>query len=117
MSKEYKSLTYYYINRGQYGQLIQICDGYIAKKGKDPFSLYWKAYGLGMTGNVSECIRQMQETSKSRKEMQYPVSIALIYFYRMCSNVDREAIQVLTSELSIVEDVAVRIFLLYLISH
>lgn len=107
-SKEFKPQIYYFIRRGWYDQLSAFCDGIMAKKGKDPVALYWKAYASGMNGNVNEALRLL-ESFQSRRDLQYAVSIALLFFHKRAQNVDREAIDTLKSELSVAEDVTVRI--------
>jgi len=104
MSKEVKPQIYYFIRRGLYDQLINLCDVAMAKKGKDPMALYWKAFGLGMTNNIPDCI-QLLESFQSRRDMQYPVSLALLFFQQRKTIIDQEAIESLHAELSIAEDV------------
>jgi len=78
-------------------------------KGKDPTAVFWKAYGLGMTGNYGEARRQL-ESFQSRRDMQLPVTMALLYFARKAPNLDRELIESLDSELTVAEDVTVRAY-------
>lgn len=115
MSKEFKPQVYNYVRRGWYDQLISLCDGVMAKKGKDPLALYWKAYGLGMTGSITDSLR-LFESFQSRKDLQFPVTLALMYFHKKASPVDREAVATLKSELSIAEDVAVSVLIVGLFS-
>lgn len=108
MSKEVKSQIYYLARRGWHDQLAAVCDGHMAKKGKDPTCVFWKAFALGMTGNLSEASRLL-ETFQARRDMQYPATLALIYFNRRSRNVDHDLLSSLQSELSVSEDVVVRI--------
>lgn len=107
MSKELKPQIYYYIRRGWFDQLVKFCDNTLAKKGKDIVLLYWKAYGLGCSGNLSDSIR-LFESFQSRREIQFPVSLALLHFHKMSPVSDYETIGLLESELSVAEDVTVR---------
>lgn len=106
MSREQKNIMYYLLTRGYYGQLLTLCDGIIAKKGKDPIPMFWKAVALGATGNINEALRQL-DNFQARKDLQYPVSLAMLYFHQRAPVVDREAVEMLNSEINISEDIAV----------
>jgi tetratricopeptide repeat protein 21B len=116
MSKEFKPQAYNYIRRGWYEQLNALCDSVMAKKGKDPLTAFWKAFALGMTGNITDCLRGL-ESFQSRKDLQFPVTLALMYFHKKASPVDREAVAQLKSELSIAEDVAVNLAYILFPTH
>ncbi|KAJ1438327.1 hypothetical protein B484DRAFT_392369, partial [Ochromonadaceae sp. CCMP2298] len=105
MSKEFKPLVYNFIRRGWYDQLIAASEAMMAKKGKDPLALFWKAFGVGMSGNVGDCLRTL-EGFASRKDLQFPVTLALMFFHKKAAQVDREAVKGLKSELSVAEDVS-----------
>jgi tetratricopeptide repeat protein 21B len=102
--RELKPSVYYLVRRGWYEQTLRLCDSTIQKKGKDPVAVYWKAFALGMMGNISECKRQLDSFAQ-RRDMQLPVTMALLYFNRRTSNPDREVIDALSSELNVAEDV------------
>lgn len=106
MSKELRPVYFYYIRRQWYAQLIQSCSDLIEKKGKDPITLFWRAYGLGMSGNIDGCLRDL-DSFHARKDLQFPVNLAMVYFHKKAPSVDRETVRSLTSELSLAEDVAV----------
>lgn len=114
MSKEFKPQAYNFIRRGWFDQLNTLCDSIMAKKGKDPLTAFWKAFTVGMTGNVTDCLRQL-ESFQSRKDLQFPVTLALMYFHKKTNPIDREAVAQLKSELSIAEDVAVSVHLCFLV--
>lgn len=106
--KEVKPQIYSLILSGWYGQLLQICDDIMSKKGKDPTTMFWKAYALGMTHNIPKCIEQLN-SFESRRDMQYPVKLALVHFHKKSYNVDHETIDRLNSELIAVEDITVSV--------
>lgn len=108
MSREIKPQIYYLCRRGWYDQLLAFCDGIIKKKGKDPATMYWRAFAMGMTGNVSDCLRTL-ESFQSRKDMSYAVNLALMHFHKRAPQQDREAISMLRGEQSVAEDVTVRL--------
>lgn len=103
-SKEIKPQLYYLLRRGWYSQLIKFCDGIISKKGKDPLAIFWKAFALGMTNNINDCLR-LFESFQARRDLQYPVTLALLYFHKKSPSIDHEAVDSLTSELGVAEDV------------
>eukprot|EP01031_Cornospumella_fuschlensis_P039500 gene39500-48091_t len=104
MSKDLKPQLYYYIRRGWYGQLAQTCESVMAKKGKDPVTLFWHAFSLGMSGQISDCLREL-ESFQSRRDLQLPMVVAMIYFHQKASSVDREAVESLKQEISVAETV------------
>ena len=104
MSREIKPQVYYYARRGWYDHLVRFCDSVMTKKGKDPASMYWKAFALGMSGYISESLKIL-EAFQSRKDMQYAVNAALMYFHKRTPNPDKGSIQTLKSEQTIAEEV------------
>lgn len=109
MSKEFKPQVYNFIRRGWYDQLANLADTMVAKKGKDPIAIYWKAFATGMVGNISDCLRLL-EMFQSRRDLQFPVALALVYFHKKASHVDQETVDTLKAEMSVAEDVTVRKF-------
>lgn len=86
---------------------------------KDPASLFWKSFAMGMdssSGALQQCIAEL-ESYQARRDMQYPVTLALIYFMSKIGGVsgsgsksqvmrvDEEAITALKAERQIAEDV------------
>ncbi len=106
MSKELKPVVYYLLRRGWYGQAIQACEAAMSKKGKEPVTLYWHAFSLGMSGNTTEAIREF-ESFQARKDLHFAMNVALLFFHRRAAQVDKEAVNTLKSELPISEDVTV----------
>jgi hypothetical protein len=106
MSKEFKPQVYYLARRKWYEQLSVRCDELVKQKGKDPVAIFWKSFAIGMSGNINDSLRLL-ESFQSRKDMQYPVTLARLYFHKKSTSVDHEAIDSLESEKSVAEDVAV----------
>ena len=106
MSKEAKPQIYFFARKGWYEQMADICDAHIQRKGKDPVSVFWKAFSCGMTGNIRDCTKLL-ESFQARRDMQYPASLALIFFMKKAPVVDHDAIMSLQNELSVAEDVTV----------
>lgn len=108
MSKDSKPHLYYLIRRGWYGQLLQSCEGIIAKKGKEPTTVFWQAFALGMLGSVPDALSKLGSLS-SRKDLQLPMVAAMIYFHTKASSVDREAVRALKQDLPVAETVTVSV--------
>jgi hypothetical protein len=106
MSKDLKPTVYYLLRRGWYGQSLQACEAAMAKKGKEPVSLFWHAFSLGMNGNVADALREL-ETFQSRRDLQYAMNVALLFFHKRAQFVDKDAVNTLKAEMSIAEDVTV----------
>jgi hypothetical protein len=106
MSKDQKAAIYYLLMRGYHGQLLTFCDSIISKKGKDPVSLFWKAFALGTSGNINEALHLL-DSFQARKDLNYPVTMAMLYFHQRMQSIDHEAVEMLTAQLSATEDVAV----------
>ena len=106
MSREFKPQIYFLVRRGWYDQLNRFCVDIMAKKGKDPTAVFWKAFASGMSGDISESLRQL-ESFQSRRDMLLPVTLALLYFNQRLPVVDHEVIDSLNTELSVAEDVTV----------
>lgn len=102
----FKGQVYYLLRRQWYRQVIQQCQEVMAKKGKEPLALFWYSFALGMSGDVRECLRQL-ESFQARKDLQFPVNAALLFFHRKMQPIDHETVAALKSELSVAEDVAV----------
>jgi hypothetical protein len=99
-----KSQIYYLLRRGWYQQTMTFCDSLLSKKGNEPVSFFWHSFALGMIGNITDCIRELE--SVSSKNLHFPVSAALLYFCKRLTPTDHEMISSLESELSVAEDVA-----------
>eukprot|EP01039_Chlorochromonas_danica_P002898 gene2898-3163_t len=104
MSKDLKPQLYYYIRRGWNDHVIQLCESSMAKKGKDPVTVFWHAFSLGRMGLIAEALSKL-ETLQSRKDLQLPMVVAMIYFHQRASSVDRETVRALKQDLSIAETV------------
>lgn len=109
MSKEIKPQIYYFLRRGWYGQTLTLCENFMNKKGKEPTTLYWHAFALGMTGNINDALREY-ESFQARRDLQYAINIAMLYFHKKNPIVDQEAISTLRAEMSAAEDVTVITF-------
>lgn len=112
MSKELKAIVYYCIRRRWFNSAASHCDAFMLKKGKEPTALFWKAFAVGMCGNPGEALRLL-DGFQSRRDLQLPVALAMMFFHKKSASTDREAINSLRSELAVAEDVAVWLFALY----
>lgn len=111
MSKEFKPQVYYLARRKWFEQLNKYCEAAIAKKGKDPLAIFWKAFATGMNGNINDCLRLL-DNFQSRRDMQYPVTLAKIFFHNKCQPIDHETVESLNADLSIAEEITVHHFIL-----
>eukprot|EP00607_Mallomonas_marina_P008435 CAMPEP_0182424556 /NCGR_PEP_ID=MMETSP1167-20130531/10752_1 /TAXON_ID=2988 /ORGANISM="Mallomonas Sp, Strain CCMP3275" /LENGTH=1377 /DNA_ID=CAMNT_0024604441 /DNA_START=94 /DNA_END=4227 /DNA_ORIENTATION=+ len=103
-SRDFKPLLYFYIRRGWHSQQLKFCENFISKKGKDPVSVFWRAYALGMTDRIQECLRELRGF-EARKDMQYPVTLALLFFHQRDARVDEETVDTLNAQLQVAEEV------------
>ena len=108
--KDIRPQIFYYIRRKLYNHAISLCDSLLSKKGKEPTLLYWKAFATGFGGNINDALRQF-EGLQGKREIQYPISLALIYFHKQLPRVDYDAVDTLNAELSAAEDVTVGQFI------
>jgi len=106
MSKELKPLVHYYIRNGWYNQALKLCESSLQKKGKDNVATFWRAVSIAMPGNATESLRQL-EGMQSRRDVELPAALALIYFHKQQPTVDKEAIENIRGELSVTRDVSV----------
>jgi hypothetical protein len=105
-TKELRPQIYYFIRRKWYEQLVKFCDNVLSKKGKEPTVMYWKAFATGMTGNIHDCLRQL-EGLQAKRDIQYAISLALIYFHKQAPKIDYDTVDTLNSEMAAAEDVTV----------
>lgn len=109
--KEQKPIIYALIRANLFDHLVAQCDNFTSKRGKEPISMFWKAFGLIKLGRIDQAL-QVLESFQSRRDLLYPVCQAMLYAHNQSVNVDQEAVETLTAELSVAEDVTVSIDLL-----
>jgi len=110
MSKEFKQLAYSNILHHQYDELIDLCENTLTNvKGKDSIVFFWKAFAFGMLNNKRECFGCLDSSLVGRKDLQFPVSMAKLYFNRLfySEEEERENIESLEAELLVSEDITV----------
>lgn len=105
-ARDSKALVYHLCRQGWHEQLLNLCDSMIAKKNKDAFALFWRAYALGMAGNVTSAI-SVFEDYQAKRDLQFPSTLALAYFHQRLPRADHDLIEQLNAELSVAEDVTV----------
>jgi hypothetical protein len=76
------------------------------KKSKDAFALYWRAYAMGMAGNLTGAIG-LFESYQTLRDMDFPCTVALAYFHTKTATVDHEMVEQLHGIISVSEDVEV----------
>lgn len=103
-TQQFRPTLYHYIRRGWYTQQINFCNDVISKKGRDPAVLFWRAFALGMTNKIDQ-FEKIMETFSSRKDMNYPVTLALLYFCQRKPVVDSYFVDKYNAELSVAEDI------------
>ena len=106
MSRDIKPIVYHYCRRGWHEQLLSVCDTILSKKNKDAFALFWRAYSMGMAGNVPAAISLFEEY-QAKRDMQFPSTLALAFFHRRLPAINQELLDQLHSEASVSEDVTV----------
>mmetsp|Transcript_11270 Transcript_11270/g.8279 ORF Transcript_11270/g.8279 Transcript_11270/m.8279 type:complete len:93 (-) Transcript_11270:36-314(-) len=75
------------------------------KKGTDPVLIFWKAFGIFQEGSTTEAIRELTRIQE-RREVQFAVGIALIFYHERCRNIDQETIDTITLQLDEREQMA-----------
>ena len=71
--------------------------------------MFWKAFALGMIYNKKECFGCLESSLVGRKDLQFPVSMAKLYFNKkfFSEEKERETIESLEAELLVSEDLTV----------
>jgi hypothetical protein len=105
MSKEIRPVLYHYIRKRWFSQLVSSCNDALDRKGKDPILMFWKAFGMGMNGEVQEALQDF-DAFHARKDLHFPVNSALLYFNKKLPQIDRDTVRTLSAELPIAEEVA-----------
>ena len=60
-SKDFKAFVLALLRNKMYETAISECAGEISRRGNEPFLQYFRAFGLGMSGQASGGIREVRE--------------------------------------------------------
>lgn len=102
---EPRALINFFLRKGWYDHVQQLCETLLEKKGSDPTLLFWRAMGIAMERSVASAIREL-ENLKKRKDVELPCLHALVFAHNQCKNVDREEIAQLELQVCVVEETA-----------
>lgn len=97
-------LINYYLRKGWYTHVQQLCEQLLEKKGRDPAILYWRAFGIVFERSYSSAIRELENLKRMGRDVELPCLHALIYAHTQCKHVDNDEVAQLELQLVMVEE-------------
>jgi tetratricopeptide repeat protein 21B len=90
------ALVLYFAREGYWHHVQTVADQVIKKRGRAPVLSFWKAYAVAREGEYAAAIRNFDEL-RSKREVEYPSILALIWAHERTDLTDHEAINELSS--------------------
>ena len=84
---DWRPSVHYNAREGHYRAVADECSALLQRRSGDGPLLWWKAISTGLEGSSSEAIRMLTEL-RGRRDLELPVSLALLHFHRRARNVD-----------------------------
>jgi len=97
-----KPVIHYYAQAKWYRHVNRAASSGLSRKGNDTTLLFWKHLSVGMEGDYNGAIREL-ESLRNKRDVEFPVTAALVHIHKMCARKDYDAISALEMQLETCE--------------